>query len=109
MTIGLLKEPSPETRVSLLPEAVATLTKKNITVLVERGAGENAFSRNADYEKAGATIALRAEVLRSSNLLLSINALTDGDIAHLTPGIVIGVYQPLYNQKVMQQWGEKKI
>jgi NAD(P) transhydrogenase subunit alpha len=28
MTIGLLKEPAHDTRVSLLPEAVATLTKK---------------------------------------------------------------------------------
>ena len=66
MTIGLLKEPSPDTRVSLLPEAVATLTKKNITVLVESGAGEKAFSRDADYEKAGASIVSRTEALRSS-------------------------------------------
>ena len=35
MTIGLLKEPAHETRVSLLAEAVATLTKKGITVVVE--------------------------------------------------------------------------
>ena len=45
MTIGLLKEPSPETRVSLLPEAVASLTKKNITVLIETGAGEKLLVR----------------------------------------------------------------
>ena len=37
MTLGLLKEPNYETRVSLLAEAVATLTKKGITVLVENG------------------------------------------------------------------------
>ena len=41
MTIGILKEPAYETRVSLLAEAVATLSKKNITVLVESDAGEN--------------------------------------------------------------------
>ncbi|HQX98067.1 MAG TPA: NAD(P)(+) transhydrogenase (Re/Si-specific) subunit alpha, partial [Chitinophagaceae bacterium] len=40
MTIGVLKEPSHETRVSLLPEAVATLTKKGIEVWIEDGAGE---------------------------------------------------------------------
>ena len=57
MTIGLLKEPAEETRVSLLPEAVATLTKKNINVLLETGAGEKAFSRDRDYEKAGAKFA----------------------------------------------------
>ncbi|MBO9684902.1 MAG: NAD(P)(+) transhydrogenase (Re/Si-specific) subunit alpha, partial [Flavisolibacter sp.] len=42
MTVGILKEPSHETRVSLLPEAVAQLTKKGITVLVETSAGVKA-------------------------------------------------------------------
>ena len=57
MTIGLLKEPSHETRVSLLSEAVATLTKKGITVFVEKGAGEKAFNNDTEYEKAAALIA----------------------------------------------------
>ena len=39
MTIGLLKEPAYETRVSLLAEATAALIKKGITVLAEAGAG----------------------------------------------------------------------
>ncbi len=60
MTIGFIKEPTYETRVSLLAEAVATLTKKGITVLVEENAGDTAFCSNADYEKAGAQIKSRA-------------------------------------------------
>ena len=68
MTIGLLKEPDHETRVSLLAEAVATLTKKGITVLVENGAGEKAFCSNADYEKAGAQIKDRSGVASSPAL-----------------------------------------
>lgn len=106
MTIGLLKEPAHETRVSLLPEAVATLTKKNITVLVETGAGEKAFSRDDDYKKAGAQIASRNEVLQSSNLILGINALASGDVLQAS-AVVLGIYQPLYNQSLMQQWAEK--
>ncbi len=43
MTIGILKEPAHETRVSLLAEAVATLTKKGITVLVETGCRRKSF------------------------------------------------------------------
>ncbi len=62
MTIGILKEPAHETRVSLLAEAVATLTKKNITVLIETDAGAKAFCSNADYEKAGAQIKNQNEV-----------------------------------------------
>lgn len=107
MTIGLLKEPAQETRVSLLPEAVATLTKKNITVLLETGAGENAFSRDKDYEKSGAKVASRNEVLQSSNLILSINVLSSQDVMPPPGTILIGVYQPLYNQPIMQQWAEK--
>ena len=107
MTIGLLKEPAHETRVSLLPEAVATLTKKNIIVLIETGAGEKAFSRDEDYQKSGAKVVSRNEVLQSSNLILSINALSPQDLMPQQSTIMLGVYQPLYNQSTMQQWAEK--
>jgi len=107
MTIGVLKEPAHETRVSLLPEAVATLTKKNINVLIETGAGEKAFSRDPDYEKSGAKVVSRNEVLQSSNLILSINALAPEDITPQPTTILLGIYQPLYNPSTMQQWAEK--
>ena len=44
MKIGVLKEPLPETRVSLLPEHVSILQKWNVDILVESNAGENAFA-----------------------------------------------------------------
>src|SRR4051812_49269667 len=106
MTIGLLKEPPHETRVSLLPEAVATLTKKNIKVLVEIGAGEKSFSRDVDYEKAGAQIVSNTEVLKSADLVLSINAPTSLETLKRS-AIILGVYQPLYNYSFMQQWAQK--
>jgi len=108
MTIGLLKEPSHETRVSLLPEAVATLTKKNIKILIESGAGEKAFSRDEDYKNSGAAISSRSEVLQLSDLILSIHPLTDEDV--IKPGtIALGVYQPLYNLTLMQQWAQRRL
>lgn len=109
MTIGVLKEPSYETRVSLLAEAVATLTKKGITVWVENGAGEKAFCSNADYEKAGAQIKSREEVLSSSQLVLSINAPGPSDTTHLASDVLIGVYQPLYNVDTMKDWATKNL
>ncbi len=104
MTIGLLKEPAHETRVSLLAEAVATLTKKTITVLVENGAGENAFCSNADYEKAGGTVKSRSEILSNSNLLLSIHSLPQSEIVSIKSKILIGIYHPLFNEDVMKEW-----
>ena len=73
MTIGVLKEPPHETRVSLLPEAAGVLTKKNLAVLVESGAGVTAFARDTDYESAGASIRSRNEVLRDSDVVLSLH------------------------------------
>lgn len=107
MTIGLLKEPNYETRVSLLAEAAATLTKKGITVVVENGAGEKAFCSNADYEKAGATIADRNTILSSADILLSIHQ--PEQLTSKQSAILIGVYQPLFNAGKMQELAQKSI
>ena len=109
MTIGLLKEPVYETRVSLLAEAVATLTKKGITVIVENGAGEKAFCSNTDYEKAEAQIKNRNEVLSSSDIVLSIHQPEQSEISNLKSKIIIGVYQPLFHADVMKQWATANI
>lgn len=104
MTIGVLKEPAHETRVSLLAEAVAALTKKGITILVEKDAGEKAFCNNAAYEAAGAQIKNRNEVIESSNILLTIHPVQQSEILNLKSKIVIGVYQPLFNKEEMKGW-----
>ncbi len=109
MTIGVLKEPAHETRVSLLAEAAATLTKKGITVLVESGAGEKAFCNDAAYETAGAQIKTRAEVIESSNILLTIHPIEQSQIQNLKSKILIGVYQPLFNKEEMKQWANSGI
>lgn len=107
MTIGILKESSAETRVSLLPEAVATLTKKGITVWVEQGAGEKAWSNDHEYTKAGADIKSRQEVLSASDILLAIHQIPDMD--GLSGKILLGVYQPLFHPGLMQDWARQQL
>lgn len=109
MTIGLLKEPSHETRVSLLPEAVATLTKKGINVIIENGAGERSFATDNDYQKAGAQVNDRSKVLQLSDLILGIHAPAEQETAGLSSKIFLGVYQPLFNTAQMQDWAKKGI
>lgn len=104
MIVGILKEPQQETRVSLLPEAVAQLTKKGISVLVETAAGFKASASDEDYEKAGAKIMNVQEVMTSSDVILAIHQPTQ-DIP--SSKILIGVYQPLYHQTMMQEWAQK--
>lgn len=109
MTIGILKEPHPETRVSLLAEAVATLTKKEITVLVENGAGEKAFCSNGDYEKAGARLTDSNEIASSADIILGIHRPSSTLIGQRPSVIAIGVYQPLFNVDTMKEWAAKNV
>ncbi len=104
MTIGILKEPGSETRVSLLAEAAAALAKKGIMVLAEDGAGEKAFCSNAEYEKVGVQIRSRKEVMNSSGILLSIHHLPADELQQITFEVLIGVYQPLYNAEMMSRY-----
>ena len=104
MIIGVLKEPSPETRVSLLPEHIAVLKKWNVEVTVETNAGVNAFAANEKYTDAGGTIDTRENILQKVELILSINALSAADIAACKAKVLLGFYQPLYNVDLIKDW-----
>ena len=105
MIIGVLKEPSPETRVSLLPEHITTLKKWNVDVLVEKGAGITAFAADDKYVAAGAKIASREEVQASANIILSINQPSTLDLRPST--VLLGVFSPLFNPQLIKEWAEK--
>lgn len=107
MTLGVLKEPSPETRVSLLPEHLLILKKWNVNVCIESNAGVYAFANNDKYAEAGATIQLREEVIKNSDILLSINLFQQSEIENLKSKIVLGVYHPLFNASLMKDWAAK--
>jgi H+-translocating NAD(P) transhydrogenase subunit alpha len=105
MTIGVLKEQSPETRVSLVPEVVAALVKMNVTVWIESGAGANAFFTDKAYVDAGAVLKTAVEVMEGADILLTIQPT---NISVVRPGLtIIGIFQPLQSPKMMQNWAEK--
>ncbi len=107
MIIGVLKEPHFETRVSLLPEHIATLLKCNVKIAVETSAGETAYAADEKYVEAGATIGSRESVLQNSDLALSISPLQDEDISMCKAKVIFGFYQPLYNAAMIQSWAQK--
>lgn len=108
MILGVLKEHIPETRVSLLPEHVPVLRKWNVQVMVESTAGVNAFAEDEKYAEAGADISSRTEVLKSADIILSINP--DGiETADLRSKILLGNFQPLYNIPFVHDCSEKKV
>jgi proton-translocating NAD(P)+ transhydrogenase subunit alpha len=75
MRVGIPKETaSRETRVSLIPAGAATLKKAGLDVVVEAGAGEAAGFPDAAYRDQGASIVPRADVFRTSDILLQVRA-----------------------------------
>ena len=108
MIIAVLKEPSPETRVSVLPEHVVGFKKWNLDIYIESNAGTAAFATDAAYVAAGALIKSRNEILQQADIILSINNPSTTDIASLKPGaIMLGVYQPLFNYHIIKDWASK--
>ena len=107
MTIGVLKEPTPETRVSLLPEHIATLKKWNCEAIIESGAGENAFATDEKYLEAGAAARSRTEVLQEADILLSINPVSETDITSSKATVLVGFFQSLFNTKLIHDWAPK--
>lgn len=108
MIIGVLKEPTFETRVSLLAESVAALTKKGITVWVETGAGDKANCGIGEYEKAGATVSSAAAIVAQADIILSINPPDPSLLSSRKSAIFIGVYQPLQNTQLVPEFAKNQ-
>ena len=109
MTIGALKESSPETRVSILPEHVVILKKWNVNVIIEKNAGVTAFAMDEKYVEAGAIIADRAEVISSADIILLINEPLHSELSLLQSKIILGVYQPLFNYELVKDLAAKEV
>ncbi len=104
MIIGVLQEPGFESRVSILPEHIATLKKWKVDVLVESGAGRNVFASDELYTQAGASVASRGDVLDRSKIVLSINPLTNQDLGAFKGSAVLGTFQPLNQKDNLASW-----
>jgi NAD(P) transhydrogenase subunit alpha len=103
MKVGIPKETFPrETRVAVVPAAVPGLMKMGLEVAVEEDAGTAAGFPDGAYRAQGAAIVSRADVFRTSDVLLQVRA-TPADPALLRPGqAVIGFADPLGNPEAVR-------
>lgn len=109
MILGILKETNNDKRVSLLPEQAAVLVAKQVSVIVETGAGSAAYAADATYTDKNVSVKDRATVLSTADLVLSINPLSSSEMAQLKPGaVVLGTFQPLFNIDLVKQAIDKK-
>jgi len=99
MTLGILKEPSFEKRVSVLPETIKLFKDLGLTIIVESGSGEKTFACDKEYEEAGAQIESREKVIETAEILLAINQPEE----ELKGKTIFGVYRPLNNMDAMRK------
>jgi proton-translocating NAD(P)+ transhydrogenase subunit alpha len=96
MKVGIPKEAWPgETRVAVVPAAIAGLVKAGLAVAVEHDAGTAAGFTDETYRAQGAAIVSRPELFGTSDVVLQVRA-TPADPAMLRKGqAVIGFADPL--------------
>lgn len=100
MKIGVINvAEAHEKRVALTPDAVKKLRKLGFEVIVESGAGREAYYTDAAYEEAGAAIAATdADVLAQADIITVVHDLSPEQISQLTAGkLVVGMLDPYRN------------
>ena len=85
-----------ERRVAVVPETVASLVAAGCDVSVQAGAGLHAFVTDDELAARGAGIVTdRANLLQAADVVLAVQPLPIGDIAHLHAGAVtVSFLQP---------------
>lgn len=87
-----------EKRVALVPDIINKLTRLGLEVSIQSGAGLNAQASDSAYEAAGATI-VSGDVLKGTDVVLSVSPLTPAQIATLKKGaITISFLSPMTAQ-----------
>ncbi len=103
MKIGILKENNGDKRVAVLPANVETLRKMQVTVLVEQGAGWQAYIADRYYQEAGAEIRQAEKIRQEADLLIRINPFTREELQQLGEGkVLLSLINPLSNKQVVE-------
>jgi NAD(P) transhydrogenase subunit alpha len=105
MKVAVLRETNPnETRVGLVPEGVKSLKKKEIEVVVQKGAGDRAGFLDAHYEAQGATVASDpSSTISGADVILKVQPTSIEEAGLLAKGqIVVSSLQPTLNLDIVK-------
>lgn len=97
MYIGVPRETHRhENRVGLTPSAVALLSRRGHTVLVENDAGVAAHFSNRDFQQRGGQIVYsREEAYKRADVVCCVGQIRSDDLDLLKPGLVVCSYHHL--------------
>ncbi len=110
MIIGVLKEPLPETRVSILPEHIALLKKLNVDVLIEIECRRQCICFRSKICRSRCKSRFKRRCFKDFRYNFIYKYLHLKVILRsIQNKILLGNYQPLYHANVMQTLAEKKV
>jgi NAD(P) transhydrogenase subunit alpha len=106
--IGVPRETEPgERRVALVPDAAGRLVSDGFDVLVERGAGEQAYFEDDAYVEAGAEL---GESTYDVDVVLKVRKPSAEEIAALREGtVLIGFLEPLTDPETSRRLAERGV
>lgn len=108
MKLGIPKERGDQ-RVALVPATLPKLKELGVELLVEKGAGAAAMFKDADYELF-ATLVTHQELLEQSNVLLSVQPLSDESYQALREDtVVISLFQPFVDPTITDKLRDWKL
>src|SRR6476619_3314279 len=105
MIVGVPTERAPgEHRVALTPDAVQRLAQRDLTVLLEPGAGAGASLLDDVYREAGAEIASSIDdVYARADIVVRIGRVEASEVAALRSGtVLVGYLRPLADPELVQ-------
>lgn len=106
MKIAAIKENNlDENRVAISPDTCKKFSQNSLEVLIEKNAGVSSSFLDSDYEKNGAKILEKEEILKNADILLSVSSLpSDKDLNILKKNItIIGMLNPYENFKEIEK------
>lgn len=110
MVIGLLKENPEDKRVAILPESIIQLIKLKVEVMVESGAGDEAFVSDFEYKSVGAVIESRDVIEKAAEVFIKINPFSKNEISKLKPSsVLIAIFNPFQNLDLVKLLTDKNL
>ncbi len=97
MQIAVLNE-SEDARVAITPDGAAKIKALGVELLIEKGAGEQAFFPDEEYAEH-ATMADRASIMKNADLIVSITPLADTDWPKIKDGAKLLAQFAPFNDK----------
>ncbi|MBT30784.1 MAG: NAD(P)(+) transhydrogenase (Re/Si-specific) subunit alpha [Thalassobius sp.] len=106
MKIGVLRE-EHDSRVALIPDIVSKFVKDGVDILVEKEAGAKAFFDDMSYAEAGGKILTKSDLIKESDVLISINP--PSDLTEFSGKVLISSFQPFNSVYPIEKLAELNI